>query len=114
MNRREIRIEGLKRAAREATRLGQYERSGQLVEELDKLWGDEDNGVAKAFFTELEQLTPKRPVCVVLYHEFPPIPTRAFDWCAYDDNRGESSPVGYGETSQAAVADLFAQLEDEE
>lgn len=53
---------------------------------------------------------------------YPPIPTRAFDWCAttsnYDCDCDESGffsrdPVGYGRTEAEAIADLKAQLEDQ-
>lgn len=46
---------------------------------------------------------------------FPPIPSREFDWCATDDDRydGDGSPIGYGETEDAAIADLLEQLEDD-
>jgi hypothetical protein len=35
---------------------------------------------------------------------FPPIPSRAFDWCAYYD--GIEDAAGYGPTEQAAIDDL--------
>ena len=36
----------------------------------------------------------------------PPIPVRQFDWCAtYEDYEG-GDPMGYGETREAAIADL--------
>lgn len=40
---------------------------------------------------------------------YPPIPLRAFDWCAYDDNTydGPGSPIGWGPTEEAAIADLL-------
>lgn len=42
-----------------------------------------------------------------------PIPLRQFDWEAtdYDTYDGEGCPVGYGETEDAAIADLLLQLE---
>jgi hypothetical protein len=44
--------------------------------------------------------------------EFPPVPSRDFDWCAYDDDTYEPGcPVGWGATEQAAVADLLEQLQ---
>jgi hypothetical protein len=46
---------------------------------------------------------------------FPPIPSRDFDWCAYDDNTyggGPGEPIGWGETEQAAIADLVEKLEN--
>ena len=41
---------------------------------------------------------------------FPPIPIRQFDWSAVTDDYEEQSPIGYGETEQAAIADLLAEL----
>lgn len=35
---------------------------------------------------------------------FPPIPTRAFDWCAYYDP--EASEYGWGATEEEAIKDL--------
>jgi hypothetical protein len=44
---------------------------------------------------------------------FPPIPTRAFDWCAYRDGEEENGRYGWGETATAAVADLLErEIED--
>ena len=50
----------------------------------------------------------------------PPIPQRDFDWCAIDEDRYDvdcdqggyfaKSPIGYGRTREAAVADLLEQL----
>lgn len=38
---------------------------------------------------------------------YPPIPTRAFDWCAYYDELDEETrDYGWGTTEQAAIADL--------
>lgn len=47
---------------------------------------------------------------------YPPIPVRDFDWSAIDDSTydGEGSPIGYGPTEEAAIADLLAQLADAE
>lgn len=49
---------------------------------------------------------------------YPPIPTRAFDWCAatdnYDGTDGGNEPLGYGSTEAEAIADLIEQLEDME
>lgn len=42
----------------------------------------------------------------------PPIPTRAFDWCAYRDGQEELGGYGYGPTKEAAVADLLATEEE--
>jgi hypothetical protein len=49
------------------------------------------------------------------FHEYPPIPDRQFDWCAYDDDTYEpGNPIGWGSTEQAAIADLMEQLEDKQ
>lgn len=43
---------------------------------------------------------------------YPPIPSRAFDWCAVDDNTYDGdghSPIGYGPTEQDAIDDLIEQ-----
>lgn len=43
-----------------------------------------------------------------------PIPIRDYDWCAVrDDYDGEpGTPVGYGKTAEAAIADLRREIED--
>ena len=47
----------------------------------------------------------------------PPIPTRRFDWLAYDDNTYDGAPdsgtrnqIGHGATKQEAIADLMEQM----
>lgn len=55
-------------------------------------------------------------------HDYPPIPTRAFDWSAvtddyeaWTDGEGDwtsTHPVGHGATEDEALADLVLQLED--
>jgi hypothetical protein len=43
---------------------------------------------------------------------YPPIPVRAFDWQAYDDDTYDGSgPVGTGATEAEAIDDLKEQLE---
>lgn len=50
--------------------------------------------------------------------EYPPIPIRDFDWCAYDDDTFDGAAdagrqiVGYGKTEAEAIADFKEQLED--
>jgi hypothetical protein len=46
--------------------------------------------------------------------EYPPIPIRAHDWYAWDDDTydGPGSPLGTGESEQQAVEDLLSQVED--
>lgn len=43
---------------------------------------------------------------MVTHHIFPPIPVRAFDWCAYWDGEEETCHYGYGVTEAEAIADL--------
>ena len=51
---------------------------------------------------------------ILITHVWPPIPIRDFDFCAYDDSRGEdSSPRGWGKSPEAALADLRQQLLDD-
>lgn len=59
---------------------------------------------------------------LVTHFEYPPIPMRDFDWCAYDSDTYDaelvdgvwtsSSIVGRGKTEAEAIADYWAQLED--
>jgi hypothetical protein len=49
---------------------------------------------------------------IITSFEYPPIPIRSFDWCAYRDGEEESGRYGWGKTEQEAVQDLLA-LEDE-
>lgn len=45
----------------------------------------------------------------------PPIPTRQYDWQAWDDNTYEpGQPLGHGPTAQAAIDDLLEQFRDQE
>jgi hypothetical protein len=37
---------------------------------------------------------------------FPPIPTNAFNWCAYYDDQAELGNYGWGSTKEDAVRDL--------
>ena len=40
------------------------------------------------------------------YYEFPPIPIRKFDWCAWYDGEEERRHYGWGKTPAEAIADL--------
>jgi hypothetical protein len=51
---------------------------------------------------------------IITSHVYPPIPIRAYDWCAHADGHEECGPVGWGETEAAALADLAQQSEREE
>lgn len=44
---------------------------------------------------------------IVTNHVYPPIPIRHFDWCAYRDGQEEFGNYGYGQTKEAAIADLL-------
>jgi hypothetical protein len=44
----------------------------------------------------------------------PPIPDRRYDWCAWDDSRGEDcSPYGYGRTEDEAIANFKIEHDEE-
>lgn len=43
---------------------------------------------------------------IITQHVFPPLPIRAFDWCAYYDDSEESGPYGHGRTEDEAIEDL--------
>ena len=45
--------------------------------------------------------------------EYPPIPDRRFDWCAYFDGEEETGRYGWGETAEAALRALFAEHADD-
>lgn len=51
--------------------------------------------------------------------DFPPIPTRDYDWSAYFPNEFDGAPdagpqlIGRGETEAEAIADLIEQASDE-
>lgn len=44
---------------------------------------------------------------------FPPIPIRAFDWCATFENYEPGCPIGYGATEQEAIDDLLEQWDED-
>jgi len=48
---------------------------------------------------------------IVTEHKFPPIPSRAFDWCAYYEGHEEAGPYGWGRTEDEARADLLDNYE---
>lgn len=43
---------------------------------------------------------------IVTSFVYPPIPLRSCDWCAYYDGQEENGDYGWGETEDAAIADL--------
>jgi hypothetical protein len=56
----------------------------------------------------------KTILCICVDFVFPPIPVRSFDWAAWIDGTEERGCYGRGATREAAVADLYEQLEEEE
>lgn len=48
---------------------------------------------------------------IVTTHEYPPIPLRGFDWCAYLDGDEELQRYGYGPSEDDAITDLLDLLE---
>ncbi len=53
---------------------------------------------------------------IITWHEYPPIPIRCCDYGAVDDDTydGPGCPIGWGETPEAAIADLMTQIEERE
>jgi hypothetical protein len=53
-------------------------------------------------------------------HVHPPIPVRAFDWCAYDEERYDGAPdagpqiIGWGTTETDAIYEFLVVLDDKE
>jgi hypothetical protein len=46
-------------------------------------------------------------------HWLKPIPIRAFDWSAIDEDTYDGTgPIGYGETKQEAIDDLMQQVDE--
>lgn len=50
---------------------------------------------------------------IVTNYDFPPIPFRTMDWCAYFDGEEELGGYGYGRTEAEAIADFINNLDDE-
>ena len=49
-------------------------------------------------------------------HEYPPIPDRRFDWCAFYDGEEEAGHYGWGRTEAEAIADFnenYREMHDE-
>lgn len=44
---------------------------------------------------------------IITHFEFPPIPIRNFDWCAFRDSYEPGDPIGWGRTTQDAIQDLL-------
>lgn len=50
---------------------------------------------------------------IITSYVYPPIPCRAFDWCAwYDDEGEEAGRYGWGATEEAAIDDLKQRDDD--
>lgn len=52
-------------------------------------------------------------ICVAVSHICPPVPSNRFDWAAWDDDKAPDGAVGYGPTREAAVSELFEQLDND-
>jgi hypothetical protein len=50
---------------------------------------------------------------IVTSNPYPPIPTRAFDWCAHYDGEEEAGNYGWGRTEAEAVQDFIANCKDD-
>lgn len=51
---------------------------------------------------------------IVVEHVRPPVPSRQFDWAAWEDGEEERGVVGRGPTRQAAIDELLELLEIDE
>jgi hypothetical protein len=51
---------------------------------------------------------------IVTRCEFPPIPIREFDWCAFYEGTEETGPRGYGATEAEAIEDFVINHVDED
>jgi len=49
---------------------------------------------------------------IITSFEYPPIPWRKWDWCAYREGQEPDGNYGWGSTREEAIADLLI-LEDE-
>ena len=59
------------------------------------------------------RMAATRELRITIYQEYPPIPMRTFDWCAWISGE-ETGIVSWGSTSFTAVKDLIMQLEENE
>lgn len=51
---------------------------------------------------------------VITHHEYPPIPSRNHDWCAYIDGEEEEGNYGWGRTEAQAVVDMAIKMADQD
>jgi len=49
---------------------------------------------------------------IITVHDFPPIPDRRLDWCAYFEGCEEDMQYGHGRDEQEAVDDLLENYVD--
>lgn len=49
---------------------------------------------------------------IIISYEYPPVPSRQFDWRAGYDGQEEDGKDGFGETPTAALADLLSNYEE--
>jgi hypothetical protein len=54
---------------------------------------------------------PRCGPAIVTHYDPKPIPTRKFDWCAVFEGYDGGDPIGFGETEEAAVADLKMEVD---
>ena len=50
---------------------------------------------------------------IVTSHVYPPIPTRANDWCAHYDGEEEAGGYGWGATEAEAILDFVENCKDD-
>lgn len=48
---------------------------------------------------------------IIVTNIYPPIPVRTLDWQAVFESYEPGDPMGWGETKEAAIADLLEQAE---
>lgn len=49
---------------------------------------------------------------IITKHDYPPIPFRGFDWCAYYDGEEEAGGYGWGATEEEAIADFIENCQE--
>ncbi len=78
----------------------------------DDLYVDIDLDCGRQTFARAggPRLATKAPIVTV--HEYPPIPDRRWDWCAYREGDEEGGNRGWGRTREEAVADLLLVEDD--
>jgi hypothetical protein len=51
---------------------------------------------------------------IITTNDRPPVPTTQFDWTAYLDGHEEEQVYGYGATEQAAIDNLWVELDGDD